>query len=198
MLADLYFVRHGQTALNQAKLLQGRSDFDLDSSGISQAARVGQWFREQGIRFDCVFSSPLRRAVQTAGLISNTTAVLDDRLIEMDYGPYEGADLHNPAPEIVTFFSDFVHNPAPEGMEQLSSVVARTGAFVEELVGLSGNVLVSTHAIAMKGILEYLTPQSHGSYWSKYVGNCAIYSIAVEDGVLGVPEELEITEASSL
>ena len=195
----IYVVRHGQTKLNNAHALQGRSDHPLNPTGIEQARETGDAFARMGISFEHVYSSPLRRAIQTAELIApDVPAVIDERLIEMDYGPYEGADLRNPAPELVTFFQDFVHNPAPEGMEQLPSVVARTGAFVEELAGLSGNVLVSTHAIAMKGILEYLTPQSHGSYWSKYVGNCAIYSIAVEDGVLGVPEELEITEASSL
>jgi broad specificity phosphatase PhoE len=114
---------------------------------------------------------------------------IDKRLIEMDYGPYEGIDLKTPPTEIIKFFSDFVNNPAPEGMEQLTDVVQRTGAFVEEVKGLGGNVLISTHAIAMKGILEYLTPDSGGSYWSKYVGNCAVYAIAVEGGRLGVPAE---------
>jgi hypothetical protein len=42
----------------------------------------------------------------------------------------------------------------------------------------------------MKGILEYLTPGSKGGYWSKYVGNCAIYTVSLEDGSFGVPVEL--------
>ena len=56
-------------------------------------------------------------------------------------------------------------------MEQLSSVTARLGSFFEELrsLDIKGDVLVSTHAIAMKGALEYLTPDSKGSYWSKYI-----------------------------
>ena len=148
----------------------------------------------RGISFTRVFSSPLQRAVQTAHLVAPGVPVeVDERLIEMDYGPYEGSDLRNPAPEIIKFFSDFVHNPAPEGMEQLSSVVARTGAFVEELKDAPGNVLVSTHAIAMKGILEYLTPDSQGSYWSRYLGNCAVYVVDNEDGTLGVPYELDLS-----
>lgn len=192
MLADLYFVRHGQTALNQAMLLQGRSDFDLDSSGISQAARVGQWFREQGIRFDCVFSSPLRRAVQTAGLISNTTAVLDDRLIEMDYGPYEGADLTDPPEELLYFFQDFIHHPAPPGMESLSQVVSRLGDFLESLRDAppGRSILISTHAIALKGALEYLTPESGGGYWSKHIGNCAVYRAELTERGFQIPELL--------
>lgn len=66
-----------------------------------------------------------------------------------------------------------MHNPAPEGMEQLHEVVRRTGSFMESIKGAVGgkNILISTHAIAMKGILEYLTPESKGSYWSKYIGH---------------------------
>ena len=108
----------------------------------------------------------------------------------MDYGPFEGADLKDPAPEIIHFFSDFVNNPAPEGMEQLSSVVSRVGEFLEGIRGLSGNILISTHAIAMKGILEYLTPGSNGSYWSKYIGNCAVYVVDNADGRYSIPEEV--------
>ena len=52
---------------------------------------------------------------------------------------------------------------------------------------MSGNILISTHAIAMKGLLEYLTPDSNGSYWSKYIGNCDIYVADNEDGNISVP-----------
>ena len=54
------------------------------------------------------------------------------------------------------------------------------------------NILISTHAIAMKGLLEYLTPESEGSYWSKYIGNCAIYGADLVDGHYTVPEELRV------
>ena len=191
----IYVIRHGQTELNSAHALQGRSDHPLNEMGVEQARVAGQSLRERGISFAQVWSSPLQRAVQTAELVAPGVPVAaDDRLIEMDYGPYEGADLRNPAPELLTFFSDFVHNPAPEGMEPLSHVVARTGRFVEQIKGVAQehDVLVSTHAIAMKGILEYLTPASHGSYWSKNIGNCAVYVADVRDGRVGVPTELPL------
>lgn len=185
----IYIIRHGQTALNHRKVLQGRSDFPLNDNGKKQAEEAGKWFAEHGIVFDRIYSSPLERAVQTAKLAGgNKEVIVDERLIEMDYGPYEGMDLQSPSKEILEFFSDFVHVPAPEGMEQLSSVVERTGEFFEEIRNLPGNILVSTHAIAMKGILEYLTPESHGSYWSKYIGNCAVY--VTDNG--DVPEEVKM------
>ena len=189
----LYVIRHGQTALNRSHALQGRSDQPLNEAGEDQARAVGAWLAQQHMRFSAAYSSPLQRAIRTAELVAPGVPVTtDERLIEMDYGPYEGADLRNMSPELAYFFSDFVNHPAPEGMEPLSSVVARAGAFVEELADLSGNVLVSTHAIAMKGLLEYLTPASRGSYWATFIGNCAVYAVEREGGSWGVPHKVDI------
>ena len=187
----IYIIRHGQTALNSRHALQGRSDLPLNAQGLAQAEVAANRLREMGIAFDRVFSSPLRRAIQTALIAAPGIAVeTDRRLIEMDYGPYEGMDLSAPPPEVVAFFSDFIRNPAPEGMEPLASVVARTGAFVEELRACRENILISTHAIAMKGILEYLTPDSNGGYWSKHIGNCAVYTVECGEGGYTIPIEL--------
>ena len=184
----MYIIRHGQTEMNQLRRLQGRSDHPLNEAGIAQAGQAARSL--QKVTFEYVFTSPLKRAVQTAEIIApGVSPVTDDRLIEMDYGIYEGADLNRFPPQMLMFFSDFAHNPAPDGMEQLSSVVERAGSFLEEIRNLEGDMLISTHAIAMKGILEYLTPGSGGAYWSKYIGNCAVYAAENNNGTIGVPEE---------
>ena len=186
----IYIVRHGQTEWNSLMRLQGRSDNPLNDDGIAQARNAS--YRLKDIPFSTVFSSPLRRAIQTAEILApNAKPVIDDRLIEMDAGPYEGMDLQKPRPEVIAFFSDFVHNPVPEGMETLESVVKRAGEFLEDNCRTEEDVLVSTHAIAMKGILEYLTPESHGSYWKKFIGNCAVYVTEYRNGKFSVPKELE-------
>lgn len=182
----IYIIRHGQTEVNHRQALQGRSDFPLNDAGIAQAQKAAEGLKD--IPFGHVFTSPLRRAIQTAKIIvPDIQPIVDERLIEMDYGPYEGTDLNNLPPEVLTFFRDFVHNPAPDGMEPLSSVLGRAGAFLESIQGLEGDILISTHAIAMKGILEVLTPDAHGSYWSKYIGNCAVYCASHEKETIGVP-----------
>lgn len=189
----IYIVRHGQTEKNKANVLQGRSDVPLNEVGIRQAEGVRDRFRSLGIQFDKVYTSPLIRAVQTAKIIAEgASPMIEGRLIEMDYGPYEGMDLAQPAPEVMAFFQDFVHKPAPEGMEALSAVVARLATFLEEIreEAVLQNILLSTHAIAMKGALEYLTPASGGSYWSKYIGNCVVYTAEVgADGHWTIPRE---------
>ena len=187
----IYLIRHGQTQLNSAKLLQGRSDHPLNEAGILQAQEAAAFLRERGVVFRHVFTSPLIRAVQTAAIVAPEIApVTEARLIEMDYGPYEGADLRRLPPEVLTFFKDFVHNPAPEGMEQLPAVVRRVGEFLEEIKGLSGDILISTHAIAMKGALEYLTPESGGGWWSRYIGNCAVFAADNTPDQISVPVQL--------
>ncbi len=206
----LYIVRHGQTAKNKKMLLQGRSDQTLNEEGWNQARQIADKLREKGIEFDRIYSSPLIRAVQTAQIIADeiilrrdeagdaaghpasvqtSSVITDERLIEMDYGPYEGMDLTDPAPEVMAFFRDFAGTPAPEGMEQLSDVVARTGGFADEVLAeaAEGNVLISTHAIAMKGILEHLTPDSAGAYWSRYIGNCEVYAVEADSEGYGIP-----------
>lgn len=191
MSAKIYIIRHGQTEMNSRKVLQGRTDLPLNAEGIVQAAETAFMLNDMGICFDRVFSSPLIRAVRTAEILAPGIEIeTDERLIEMDYGPFEGMDLLSPAPEVIHFFSDFTNNPAPDGMEPLDSVVARTGEFIESLRDISGNILISTHAIAMKGILEYLTPESRGSYWSKHIGNCAVFMTEYDGTYFSVPREV--------
>lgn len=218
----IYIIRHGQTQENHNRELLGRRDVPLNAEGRRQAEQVRQYFEDNGIRINCVYSSPLVRALQTAEIITGMkpeqnaaysmdlkennnvsgsekadlvgNICTDDRLIEMDYGPFEGAKLENMPRELLDFFDDFVHNPAPDGMEQLADVVHRAGDFIEDVgrrwENRGGNLLISTHAIAMKGILEYLTPDSHGSYWSKYLGNCSVYRTELRDGRFTVPEKV--------
>lgn len=196
----IYIVRHGETDNNKKRVLQGRSDLPLNEVGIKQAEKVKEYFAEKDVQFDKVYSSPLIRAIKTAQIITGSAPddsadavpfVLDDHLLEMDYGPYEGCSLLDPPPEIIEFFSDFVNNPAPEGMENLPDLVARMGRFMESLKKEGDQtILISTHAIAMKGILEHLTPESHGAYWNKHIANCAVYRTTFSDGAFTVPVEL--------
>ena len=191
-------IRHGKTALNNARIMQGRIDCPLNEEGTEQASVVAQALKDSGIAFTRVYSSPLTRAVQTAGIIAGGKDIItDERLMEMDYGPYEGTDLNDLPPELVRFFGDFANEPAPEGMETLGSVKARMGSFLEELRASppEGNVLISTHAIAMKGALEYLTPESRGAWWSRLVRNCDLYTFDIEDGRFTVPVRLTVSES---
>ena len=87
----LYIIRHGKTEMNAKMLMQGRSDHPLNETGIRQAEEAAKRFADMEVKIEKVYSSPLERAVRTAKIIApSAETVIDGRLIEMDYGPYEG------------------------------------------------------------------------------------------------------------
>lgn len=181
----IYIIRHGQTEHNQAHRLQGQSDHPLNETGRQQARQARESL--EGISFQTVYSSPLERAIETARIVvPDQEVIVDERLIEIDYGPYEGADLKHLPAELKEFFQDFIHHQPPQGMESLEQVKQRARSFLEDIQEGSGDVLISTHAVMMKGLLEVLDPQSNGQYWSTFVGNCAVYQV---DPIRGIVQE---------
>lgn len=91
---DFYIVRHGQTDFNTLGYYQGcLLNPSLNEYGIEQAKRLRQKLSDNGIRADKVFSSPLRRAYETARRLTPffSSMVIDDALIEGDFGIADGA-----------------------------------------------------------------------------------------------------------
>src|SRR5690348_12200477 len=89
-MLDVYLLRHGETQWNaDGNRYCGRTDISLTKKGISQAELVHDQLKQ--IRFDAVYSSPLRRATYTAQIASGINEVITDkRLIEVDFGNWEG------------------------------------------------------------------------------------------------------------
>lgn len=84
----IYIVRHGQTEYNVVGRYGGRIDVPLNENGINQAYELRDILKN--IKFDFVFSSPLKRALKTAKIICNNDIIKDDRLIERNNGDLEG------------------------------------------------------------------------------------------------------------
>ena len=104
----IYIIRHGQTEQNRRGLIQGQGDYPLNDTGEQQARDARDLLKRMGISFAKIYSSPLERAMRTAELVAPGVPIeFDGRLIEMDYGPYEGVDMKNMPEEMKVFFSDF-------------------------------------------------------------------------------------------
>ena len=85
---ELYLVRHGETIWNQEKRYYGHSDVGLAPSGYQQAEELGTYFKK--IKFDEVIVSPLIRAKETAKALTNQSFFLEPRLMEQNFGLFEG------------------------------------------------------------------------------------------------------------
>jgi broad specificity phosphatase PhoE len=89
----LVLVRHGRTAANAERKLQGHLDLPLDDVGMAQVAEVAVGWTSP----DRVISSPLVRARQTAEAFGMPYEV-DDRWIELDYGTLDGVPTSDVGP----------------------------------------------------------------------------------------------------
>lgn len=147
----IIFVRHGRTANNRAGRLQGRVDAPLDDLGVRQATAIAAALRiEQPVR---VVSSPLLRTRATAEAVAaavGLTVEIDDRLVELDYGEWDGRPMAEvPAAAWAQWHAD--PGFAPPGGESLLAVGARVESFCSEtLAGERGTVVAVTHVSPIK------------------------------------------------
>jgi 2,3-bisphosphoglycerate-dependent phosphoglycerate mutase len=90
-VTEILMIRHGETAWNAVKRLQGHLDIPLNADGERQAEALGRALRDESL--DAIISSDLQRARQTAQAIavSRGVAVHTERgLRERCYGAFEG------------------------------------------------------------------------------------------------------------
>src|SRR3990170_3919093 len=110
-MLDVYFLRHGQTTYNaDNNRYCGRTDIPLAEKGIAQADSVHQQLKH--ISFDAVYSSPLQRAFNTAQIASGKKDVIkDDRLIEADFGEWEGKTREEFISENEALWTNWMNDP---------------------------------------------------------------------------------------
>lgn len=91
---SFYVLRHGQTDWNVQMRLQGSTDIPLNETGRAQAHVAAKILAGEGITK--IIASPLSRALETArivGAASGLEPVVDGRLIERNFGLFEGMTI---------------------------------------------------------------------------------------------------------
>jgi broad specificity phosphatase PhoE len=146
----LAMIRHGPTAWNGEGRLTGRSDIALAPEGRALAAR---YVLPEELRGAVWHVSPLHRARETAALIASAEPRVEERLIEMDFGTYEGRRLHDLRRELG---DEMAANEArgldflPPGGESPRMVQERLKPFLRE-IGRSGG---RHAAVAHKSVIR--------------------------------------------
>lgn len=154
-MTTIYCVRHGQSEANLAQIMQG-SKIDTPLTKLGKQQALAAKAKLATVSFDAVYASPLKRAVQTAKLISSATPTLDDRLVEFDYGTWDGqllADLYTQYP---TYFDEH-HNLLPNSWEvsegpTYAQVTAKLESFLAEVTKKHPDqtLLVVSHGFTLK------------------------------------------------
>ncbi|GFH41894.1 phosphoglycerate mutase [Lactococcus hodotermopsidis] len=163
----LYFVRHGKTEWNQERRLQGMTgDSPLLAEALIEVAKLGDYLADTP--FDAIFSSPSKRAVDTAMILSRHNhqpreIIKKTELFEWNLGTFEGMlidEAHQLAPTNMTAFR---HHPEqfwgnPFGAENLTEVYQRFSHFMTWLSTQDyENVLIISHGAFLSSSLKLLT-----------------------------------------
>lgn len=140
----LLITRHGQTDWNVQKKVMGRCDEPLNKKGFEQAIETRNKLLNEKI--DLIICSPLKRAKQTADVINvkNIPVIYDDRLIERDFGEFEGLetkdfDFHG--------FWDYYKNNNYKSAENIQAFFKRVYNFLDDIIEKyhDKNILIVAH-----------------------------------------------------
>jgi 2,3-bisphosphoglycerate-dependent phosphoglycerate mutase len=169
----LVLVRHGQSEWNLKNLFTGWKDVDLTEQGVAEARAAGRKLKAQGLKFDCAYTSALKRAQRTLDIIleemgQQVPIVRDQALNERDYGDLVGLnkdDARKKWGEEQVLIWRRSYDVPPPGGESLKDTVARAlPYFVQEILPrvLRGErTLISAHGNSLRAlimVLERLTP----------------------------------------
>jgi probable phosphoglycerate mutase len=156
-MTPILLVRHGPSEWNESGRIQGRADPGLSARG---RALVATWRLPAAWAQARLLSSPLRRARETATILTGRAPTIDHRLIEMDWGRFQGrrlAELRAQAPAAMAASEarglDF---RPPEG-ESPREVCARLHPLLAELAADPEPVVAVCHKGVIRAALVLAT-----------------------------------------
>ena len=164
------FVRHGETEYNKLHRRMGqRIDESLNEAGLNQARELANQLEDN---FDVIFSSPLKRAKETAEIIAerfNKKLIFSDYLKEHDIGSLSGKAREKGERMGI---GDPEYDYRPYGGESVEDVKARLEKFIKEVKESypDKTVLVVTHGGIIR-LIHYL----HKKEELDHIGNTSVH-----------------------
>ena len=193
----VYFLRHVETEWNREKRIQGSTEWtDLTGKGVREAEAARDGILAEGLTFDRMYSSPYRRALHTAQIIGRgiwLEPMVDNRLSEISFGPYEGTQYGEGlfADDNIRFcFKDPPRYMARDGGESFDDVASRVKDFFDsELAPLAkslANVLVVAHGGILRTVVRLATAVPLADFWKGSQPNCCMHIVDFSDGRISI------------
>jgi len=188
-LARIVLIRHGQTEWNREERFRGRVDIDLDEMGFRQAEaaaqRIAQW------EVAAIYSSPLKRALATAGIIAKRLGLSVeplDGINDMDFGVWQGLSVSEVREKYPELFDLWRYSPQRlkiPGGESLEDVQNRVDATINDLAARHENETVAlvTHRVVCKVLLCHLLGLDNSHFWQIAQDATAINTFEVRGGI---------------
>ena len=168
----LYLLRHGETAWNRERRIQGWKDAALTERGVRQARAMGTRLAEllPDAGSVTLYTSPQGRAVASADLVAAAfSAPFADRIVDPDlrercFGAWEGyshAELEAAHPGALDALAAAGWTGAPPGGESLADLSRRVGRWWQRVPRDRTLVVVAHGQVSrvFRGLLLGLTPE---------------------------------------
>ncbi|WP_078695832.1 histidine phosphatase family protein [Caloramator quimbayensis] len=151
---DIVLIRHGRTDVNEKGCFGGSTDTGLSIRGIKEVENLKLHIKD--IDFDCIYASPMIRALQTVKILG-FDYIIDDRLREIDFGIFEGLsykDIEKKYPkEYEKWNTDYLNYRFING-ESLMDVFERACDFLRSVDKNNKRILIVTHGGVIRCILS--------------------------------------------
>jgi len=179
-------VRHGRTASNRTHRTMGWSDEGILPAWGAAAEAAAEALA--GERIARIVSSPLARAVETAGPLAarlGVEPVLDARFGELRVGPWQGwteSEIAERWPDAWRIWRTTPHTLELDGRETLAQLNARVADALEELIGglpEGGAAVVFTHDAVVRAAVAWVLGVGPEIYRHVRVANCSITTVAL-------------------
>jgi len=181
-MSNLVIMRHGQSTWNKLNQFTGFKDVDLTEEGREEARQAGRELKEKGISFDVVFTSTLKRAIETTEIALKEAGqeslipemIKHDDLRERDYGDLTGLNkdaMREKYGEEQVHIWRRSYDVPPPGGESLQMVVENRvrpyyEAHIKPLLEQGKTVLIGAHGNTLRAMLIILgehTPETINS-----------------------------------
>jgi broad specificity phosphatase PhoE len=170
-MTEIILVRHGETEWNVKEVFRGRTDVELNETGIRQAELLAQYL--SNIKIAAVYSSPLKRALKTAEMIAtyhNLDVEIAPGLIDFDYGEWQGLSHRQVKNRYKEPYTQWLKNPQQvtmPGGESLNDVSQRAISVVNEIIArYRGAVVLVSHRVVNKVLICALLGLDSSHFWN--------------------------------
>ena len=185
---QLLLVRHGESAGNLTRQLQGRED-PLTERGRRQAREIGAHLADRG-DVTALYASPLTRAFETAQIIGAAVGLTPqprEGLAEIDVGEAQGLTFDEWTArfpeEAARFHQEGIDYVWPGG-ESGRQLAARTAAEIDRIVGAhrleAGAVVVVSHGGALAWAIDHLLREPRDVWPRHQLDNCSLTEVTID------------------
>jgi broad specificity phosphatase PhoE len=192
-MTRIILVRHGQTAWNVGtgggERFRGRVDLSLDDTGLAQAHAVAERLADHPIV--AVYSSPLKRAVETARPTAQRLGLLVQPLpgiMDINYGDWQGlshAEVSQAHPDLYPRWLEEPHRVKFPHGESLRQVHLRGMAAVKEVAARHEDqtILLVAHQVVNKVLVCAMLGLDNSHFWHIRQDNACINIFEHQDGI---------------